>query len=64
MIDYELGADGIAVVAWNMVERSMNVLNDASVARFAALSRRRSRIPPSKASSSPRRSATSSPAPI
>jgi 3-hydroxyacyl-CoA dehydrogenase/enoyl-CoA hydratase/3-hydroxybutyryl-CoA epimerase len=37
MIDYELGADGIAVIAWNMVERSMNVLNDASVARFAAL---------------------------
>ncbi len=37
MIDYELGADGIAVVAWNMVERSMNVLNDASVVRFAAL---------------------------
>ncbi len=37
MIDYELGADGIAVIAWNMVERSMNVLNDASVARFAAV---------------------------
>ncbi|MGO8919504.1 MAG: 3-hydroxyacyl-CoA dehydrogenase NAD-binding domain-containing protein [Stellaceae bacterium] len=36
MIDTELGADGIAVIAWNMVERSMNVLNDASVARFAA----------------------------
>jgi 3-hydroxyacyl-CoA dehydrogenase / enoyl-CoA hydratase / 3-hydroxybutyryl-CoA epimerase len=37
MIDYEFGADGIAVIAWNMVERSMNVLNEASVARFAAL---------------------------
>ena len=36
MIDYEIGADGIAVIAWNMVERSMNVLNDASIARFAA----------------------------
>jgi len=37
MIDYELGADGVAVIAWNMVERPMNVLNDASIARFAAV---------------------------
>jgi 3-hydroxyacyl-CoA dehydrogenase / enoyl-CoA hydratase / 3-hydroxybutyryl-CoA epimerase len=35
MIDYEVGADGIAVIAWNMADRSMNVLNDASVAAFA-----------------------------
>jgi 3-hydroxyacyl-CoA dehydrogenase/enoyl-CoA hydratase/3-hydroxybutyryl-CoA epimerase len=35
MIDYSVDADGIAVIAWNMVDRSMNVLNDASVARFA-----------------------------
>ena len=35
MIDYELGADGVAVIAWNMTDRSMNVLNDASVAAFA-----------------------------
>jgi 3-hydroxyacyl-CoA dehydrogenase/enoyl-CoA hydratase/3-hydroxybutyryl-CoA epimerase len=37
MIDYERGEDGIAVIAWNMTERPMNVLNEASVARFAAL---------------------------
>ena len=36
MIDYEV-SDGIAVIAWNMTERPMNVLNDESVARFAAL---------------------------
>jgi 3-hydroxyacyl-CoA dehydrogenase / enoyl-CoA hydratase / 3-hydroxybutyryl-CoA epimerase len=36
MIDYEIGADGIAVIAWNMIERSMNVLNGASIARFSA----------------------------
>ena len=36
MIDYELGADGIAVIAWNMADRAMNVLNDESVAAFAA----------------------------
>ena len=36
MIDYELGADGIAVIAWNMADRAMNVLNDESVSRFAA----------------------------
>ncbi len=36
MIDYDAGADGIAVIAWNMTERPMNVLNDASIARFAA----------------------------
>jgi len=35
MIDYELGADGIAVIAWNMADRAMNVLNDESVAGFA-----------------------------
>ena len=35
MIDYEVGADGIAVIAWNMADRPMNVLNDASVAAFA-----------------------------
>ena len=37
MIDYELGGDGVAVIAWNMTERSMNVLNAESVARFAEL---------------------------
>jgi len=36
MIDYEVGADGVAVIAWNMVDRPMNVLNDESVAAFAA----------------------------
>jgi 3-hydroxyacyl-CoA dehydrogenase/enoyl-CoA hydratase/3-hydroxybutyryl-CoA epimerase len=34
MIDYSVDADGVAVIAWNMADRSMNVLNDASVARF------------------------------
>jgi 3-hydroxyacyl-CoA dehydrogenase/enoyl-CoA hydratase/3-hydroxybutyryl-CoA epimerase len=34
MIDYDV-ADGIAVIAWNMVEQSMNVLNEESVQRFA-----------------------------
>jgi 3-hydroxyacyl-CoA dehydrogenase/enoyl-CoA hydratase/3-hydroxybutyryl-CoA epimerase len=37
MIDYALGEDGVAVIAWNMAERTMNVLNAASVARFAEL---------------------------
>jgi 3-hydroxyacyl-CoA dehydrogenase / enoyl-CoA hydratase / 3-hydroxybutyryl-CoA epimerase len=35
MIDYEVDADGIATIAWNMTERPMNVMNDASVAAFA-----------------------------
>jgi 3-hydroxyacyl-CoA dehydrogenase/enoyl-CoA hydratase/3-hydroxybutyryl-CoA epimerase len=35
MIDYEVGADGVAVIAWNMADRPMNVLNDASIAAFA-----------------------------
>jgi 3-hydroxyacyl-CoA dehydrogenase/enoyl-CoA hydratase/3-hydroxybutyryl-CoA epimerase len=35
MIDYSVDADGIAVIAWNMADRSMNVLNAASVGRFA-----------------------------
>lgn len=35
MIDYEVGADGIAVIAWNMTDRPMNVLNEESVAAFA-----------------------------
>jgi 3-hydroxyacyl-CoA dehydrogenase / enoyl-CoA hydratase / 3-hydroxybutyryl-CoA epimerase len=35
MIDYEVGQDGVAVIAWNMAERPMNVLNEESVAAFA-----------------------------
>ncbi len=35
MIDYSVDADGIAVIAWNMADRPMNVLNDESVAAFA-----------------------------
>ena len=37
MIDYAVDADGIATIAWNMTERPMNVINDASVAAFAAV---------------------------
>ncbi|HZB91546.1 MAG TPA: 3-hydroxyacyl-CoA dehydrogenase NAD-binding domain-containing protein [Stellaceae bacterium] len=40
MIEYEVGADGIAVIAWNMADRPMNLLNEESVERFAAAVRR------------------------
>jgi len=35
MIDYAIDQDGIATIAWNMPDRSMNVLNDASIKAFA-----------------------------
>ena len=35
MIDYKVDADGIAVITWNMADRSMNVLNDQSIPAFA-----------------------------
>jgi 3-hydroxyacyl-CoA dehydrogenase/enoyl-CoA hydratase/3-hydroxybutyryl-CoA epimerase len=35
MIDLSIGDEGIAVITWNMADRSMNVLNDASMAAFA-----------------------------
>src|SRR5579883_1222457 len=34
MIDYSVDAEGIATIAWNMADRSMNVLNDESVTAF------------------------------
>lgn len=37
MIDYRLDADGVATITWNMPERSTNVLNEASMAAYAAL---------------------------
>jgi 3-hydroxyacyl-CoA dehydrogenase/enoyl-CoA hydratase/3-hydroxybutyryl-CoA epimerase len=40
MIDYQLDADGVATIAWNMVDRSMNVLNEESVGRFAEAAER------------------------
>ena len=35
MIDYNVDADGIATITWNMADRSMNVLNEGSIAAFA-----------------------------
>ncbi|HYM02874.1 MAG TPA: 3-hydroxyacyl-CoA dehydrogenase NAD-binding domain-containing protein [Stellaceae bacterium] len=35
MIEYSVDGDGIATIAWNMTDRSMNVLNDESVGAFA-----------------------------
>jgi 3-hydroxyacyl-CoA dehydrogenase / enoyl-CoA hydratase / 3-hydroxybutyryl-CoA epimerase len=35
VIDFAVDGDGIAVIAWNMTERPMNVLNADSVAAFA-----------------------------
>lgn len=35
MIDLSIGDDGIAVITWNMADRSMNVLNADSMAAFA-----------------------------
>jgi 3-hydroxyacyl-CoA dehydrogenase/enoyl-CoA hydratase/3-hydroxybutyryl-CoA epimerase len=35
MIDYSVDADGIATIAWNMTDRSMNVMNEQSMAAFA-----------------------------
>jgi len=35
MIDLSIGDDGIAVISWNMADRSMNVLNADSMAAFA-----------------------------
>jgi 3-hydroxyacyl-CoA dehydrogenase/enoyl-CoA hydratase/3-hydroxybutyryl-CoA epimerase len=37
MIDYKLDQDGIATIAWNMPDRSMNVLNEASIKAFSEL---------------------------
>src|SRR3990167_3527402 len=34
IIDYSVGADGIATLAWNMTDAPMNVLNAASIAAF------------------------------
>jgi 3-hydroxyacyl-CoA dehydrogenase / enoyl-CoA hydratase / 3-hydroxybutyryl-CoA epimerase len=34
MIEYEIDGDGIAVISWHMADRSMNVLNIASIAAF------------------------------
>ena len=34
MIEYNVDSDGIATIAWNMTDRSMNVLNEASMAAF------------------------------
>ena len=36
MIDIDIAADGIATLTWNMADRSMNVLYDASMAAFGA----------------------------
>ena len=36
MIEYNVDGDGIATIAWNMTDRSMNVLNEASMAAFGA----------------------------
>lgn len=34
MIDYQLDADGLATLTWNVADRPMNVLNQASIAAF------------------------------
>lgn len=34
MIDYTVDGDGVATITWNMTDRSMNVLNDGSIAAF------------------------------
>jgi 3-hydroxyacyl-CoA dehydrogenase/enoyl-CoA hydratase/3-hydroxybutyryl-CoA epimerase len=34
MIDYTVDGDGVATITWNMTDRSMNVMNQASVAAF------------------------------
>lgn len=34
MIDYSVDGDGVASIVWNMGDRSMNVMNQASVAAF------------------------------
>ena len=34
MIEYEVDGDGIAVISWHMADRSMNVLNIASINAF------------------------------
>ncbi len=34
MIDYIVDGDGVATITWNMTDRSMNVLNDGSIAAF------------------------------
>ena len=36
MIDYRLDDDGIATLSWNVADRPMNVMNETSVAAFAA----------------------------
>jgi len=36
MIDYRLDDDGIATLSWNVADRPMNVMNETSIAAFAA----------------------------
>ncbi|MBM3556776.1 MAG: enoyl-CoA hydratase/isomerase family protein, partial [Alphaproteobacteria bacterium] len=36
MIDYEVDGEGFAIIAWNMTDRSMNVLNPESLAAHKA----------------------------
>ncbi|WP_430395704.1 3-hydroxyacyl-CoA dehydrogenase NAD-binding domain-containing protein [Ferrovibrio sp.] len=36
MIDYIVDGDGVATITWNMTDRSMNVLNEQSIAEFKA----------------------------
>ena len=35
MINYNVDADGIATITWDMPNRSMNVLNEASMTAYA-----------------------------
>ena len=35
MINYSVDSDGIATILWDMPGRSMNVLNEGSIAAFA-----------------------------
>ncbi len=36
MIDYQVDADGVAVITWNIEDRPVNVMNEETVAAFAA----------------------------
>ncbi|KQP45486.1 3-hydroxyacyl-CoA dehydrogenase NAD-binding domain-containing protein [Pseudorhodoferax sp. Leaf274] len=35
MVDYQVDGDGVATLAWNVADRPMNVLNEASIGAFA-----------------------------
>ena len=61
---FDVDADGIALVTWDMADRTMNVINADVIEELAPWSTRSQAMPRSRARSSPPASRPSAPAPI